>query len=124
MHLTRQQKELYDWICAYIAENEIAPSFDEMATAMGLNSKSGIHRLLCALEERGFIARMPARARCIEILRDGQSRLDGAEELTVTQRKLEQRVAWLQDQLSDYITFVERNGLRPAFSRFMQEKRA
>jgi SOS-response transcriptional repressor LexA len=64
-NLTRAQKELLDYIKDYFTENGIAPSFEEMKDACGLKSKSGIHRLVIALEERGKIIRLPNRARSI-----------------------------------------------------------
>lgn len=66
--LTPRQKELLDYIRAYIDELGYSPSFDEMKAAVGLKSKSGIHRLLAALEERGFIRKLPHRARAIELV--------------------------------------------------------
>lgn len=67
--LTRKQHELLMFIHSRIQSDGISPSFDEMKTALELRSKSGIHRLITALEERGFIRRMPHRARAIEIIR-------------------------------------------------------
>lgn len=67
--LTRQQQTLLIYIKSCLDETGIPPSFDEMARTLNLRSKSGIHRLLLALEERGFICRLPNRARAIEILR-------------------------------------------------------
>jgi len=67
--LTRKQHELLMFIHSRIQTDGISPSFDEMKTALELRSKSGIHRLITALEERGFIRRMPHRARAIEIIR-------------------------------------------------------
>ncbi|MGE4351845.1 MAG: transcriptional repressor LexA [Bdellovibrionales bacterium] len=67
--LTRKQKELLFLIRDRAAEDGVPPSFDEMKTALGLRSKSGIHRLITGLEERGFIRRLPHRARALEILR-------------------------------------------------------
>lgn len=67
--LTRKQHELLMFIHSRIQNDGISPSFDEMRTALELRSKSGIHRLITALEERGFIRRMPHRARAIEIIR-------------------------------------------------------
>lgn len=70
MGMTVQQKNLLAYIEAYAADHDgVAPSFDEMKDALGLRSKSGVHRLILALEERGKIARLPNRARCIELLR-------------------------------------------------------
>src|SRR5215468_6336204 len=67
--LTRKQHELLMFIQQKLTESGIPPSFDEMKDALDLRSKSGIHRLVKALEERGFIKRLPNRARAIEILR-------------------------------------------------------
>ena len=67
--LTRKQKELLDFLTAHAEQNEVAPSFDEMRDALGLASKSGIHRLVSGLEERGYIRRLANRARAIEILK-------------------------------------------------------
>lgn len=66
--LTRRQRELLDFISAYSAKHGIAPSFDEMASATDEASKSSVHRIIVALEERGFIRRLPNRARAIEIV--------------------------------------------------------
>ena len=67
--LTRKQIELLDFIRIRIDAEGVPPSFDEMKEALGLKSKSGIHRLITALEERGFIKRMPHRARALDILK-------------------------------------------------------
>jgi len=67
--LTHKQKELLTLISDRLAIDGIPPSFDEMKDALGLRSKSGIHRLIMALEERGFIKRLPHRARALEIMR-------------------------------------------------------
>ncbi|WP_019223315.1 transcriptional repressor LexA [Bartonella rattaustraliani] len=67
--LTCKQYELLLFIYNHIKETGISPSFDEMKTASGLSSKSGIHKLIIALEQRGFIRRLPNRARAIEVLR-------------------------------------------------------
>lgn len=67
--LTRKQHELLLFINAKLSESAVSPSFDEMKDALGLKSKSGIHRLISALEERGFIRRLPHRARALEVLR-------------------------------------------------------
>lgn len=66
--LTRKQFELLKIIDRHLKQHGIAPSFDEMKEALGLKSKSGIHRLITALEERGFIRRLPHRARALEVL--------------------------------------------------------
>lgn len=67
--LTRKQHELLLFIHERMKEAGIPPSFDEMKEALDLASKSGIHRLITALEERGFIRRLPNRARALEVLR-------------------------------------------------------
>lgn len=67
--LTAKQKQVLAHLAQEIEKGGIAPSYDEMKEAVGLKSKSGIHRLILALEERGFIRRLPNRARAIEILR-------------------------------------------------------
>jgi len=67
--LTSKQKELLLLIHARLQETGVPPSFDEMKEALDLKSKSGIHRLITALEERGFIKRLPHRARALEILK-------------------------------------------------------
>jgi repressor LexA len=67
--LTRKQHELLMFIHERMKESGIPPSFDEMKDALDLASKSGIHRLITALEERGFIRRLPNRARALEVLR-------------------------------------------------------
>ncbi|MYL96836.1 transcriptional repressor LexA [Novosphingobium sp. FGD1] len=67
--LTRKQHELLRFIQSRLEESGISPSFEEMKEALDLKSKSGVHRLISALEERGFIRRLPNRARALEVLR-------------------------------------------------------
>jgi repressor LexA len=67
--LTRKQHQLLLFIHDHLADRGVSPSFDEMKVALGLRSKSGIHRLITGLEERGFIRRLPHRARALEVLR-------------------------------------------------------
>ena len=67
--LTRKQLELLRFIHERVKEAGVPPSFDEMKDALDLRSKSGIHRLITALEERGFIRRLPNRARAIEVIK-------------------------------------------------------
>jgi repressor LexA len=67
--LTAKQKELLMLIHSHLQASGVPPSFDEMKEALNLKSKSGIHRLITALEERGFIRRLPHRARALEILK-------------------------------------------------------
>lgn len=67
--LTRKQYDLLHFIHHRLQQDGVPPSFDEMKDALDLRSKSGIHRLITALEERGFIRRLPHRARALEIIR-------------------------------------------------------
>ncbi|WP_108484286.1 transcriptional repressor LexA [Oceaniglobus ichthyenteri] len=67
--LTRKQLELLDFINKRVQRDGVPPSFDEMKEALDLRSKSGIHRLITALEERGFIRRLAHRARALEIVK-------------------------------------------------------
>jgi len=67
--LTRKQHELLLYINRHLRETGVSPSFEEMKAALGLKSKSGIHRLITGLEERGFIRRLAYRARALEVLR-------------------------------------------------------
>ena len=67
--LTRKQHELLRYIEAKLGETGVSPSFEEMKDALELRSKSGVHRLISALEERGFIRRLPNRARALEIVK-------------------------------------------------------
>ena len=67
--LTRKQNELLLYINRHLSEHGVSPSFDEMKDALNLKSKSGIHRLITGLEERGFIRRLAHKARALEVLR-------------------------------------------------------
>jgi repressor LexA len=67
--LTRKQHELLCFIHDRLAETGVSPSFEEMKEALDLKSKSGVHRLISALEERNFIRRLPNRARALEVMR-------------------------------------------------------
>jgi repressor LexA len=75
--LTRKQFELLRFIHERLKETGVPPSFDEMKDALDLRSKSGIHRLITALEERGFIRRLPNRARAIEVIKLPESNAHG-----------------------------------------------
>ncbi|MDA4847743.1 transcriptional repressor LexA [Hoeflea poritis] len=77
--LTRKQHELLLFIHERMKESGIPPSFDEMKEALDLASKSGIHRLITALEERGFIRRLPNRARALEVLRLPETMIPGGQ---------------------------------------------
>ena len=67
--LTRKQSELLTYLSGHMQQHDVPPSFDEMRDALGLASKSGVHRLVSGLEERGYIRRLANRARAIEILK-------------------------------------------------------
>ena len=67
--LTAKQRELLLFINQRLNESGVSPSFDEMREALDLKSKSGVHRLISALEERGFIRRLPNRARALEVIK-------------------------------------------------------
>src|SRR5688500_15179346 len=67
--LTAKQRELLHYIDGRLKQSGISPSFDEMREALDLKSKSGVHRLISALEERGFIRRLPNRARALEVVK-------------------------------------------------------
>src|SRR3546814_9756134 len=67
--LTKKQHELLLFIHQHLQKNGVSPSFDEMKDALALKSKSGIHRLITGLEERGFIRRLAHRARAVEVMR-------------------------------------------------------
>ena len=71
--LTAKQHELLRFIQHRLEETGISPSFEEMKDALDLKSKSGVHRLISALEERGFIRRLPYRARALEVLREPEN---------------------------------------------------
>ena len=83
--LTKKQLQLLEFIHARTKVDGVSPSFDEMKEALNLRSKSGIHRLITALEERGFIRRLAHRARAIEIIRMPES-------MKITRRSFEPRV--------------------------------
>lgn len=76
--LTRKQYELLVFIDTRLKETGVSPSFDEMKEALDLRSKSGIHRLITALEERGFLRRLPHRARALEVVRLPENSADVA----------------------------------------------
>jgi len=71
--LTAKQHELLLYIQRKLEETGISPSFEEMKDALDLKSKSGVHRLISALEERGFLRRLPNRARALEVLRQPEN---------------------------------------------------
>ena len=67
--LTRKQSELLTYLSDHMQQHDVPPSFDEMRDALGLASKSGVHRLVSGLEERGYLRRLANRARALEILK-------------------------------------------------------
>ena len=79
--LTKKQHELLMFIHDRLSETGVSPSFEEMKEALDLKSKSGVHRLITALEERGFIVRLANRARALEVVRmperSGEARVSG-----------------------------------------------
>lgn len=79
--LTTKQSQLLSFINDRLQDSGVSPSFDEMKDALGLKSKSGVHRLINALEERGFIKRMANRARALEVLKlpDGMAQAQSAD---------------------------------------------
>ena len=72
--LTAKQRELLIFIDERLKQDGVSPSFDEMREALDLKSKSGVHRLISALEERGFIRRLPNRARALEVVKLPETR--------------------------------------------------
>ena len=76
--LTKKQKELFDYLKEYMSNNQISPSFEEMKEAVNLKSKSGIHRLVSSLEERGFIKRLKHKARAMEIVNKNSTLLENS----------------------------------------------
>jgi len=85
MSLTVKQSELLEYLRHCESLGDVAPSFDQMKSYLGLKSKSGVHRLILALEERGYILRRPNRARAIEVVDKSEydrGFLDGYREAT------------------------------------------
>ena len=78
--LTKKQKELLNYISTSQNRNGVSPSYDEMRSALNLKSKSGIHRLILALEERGFVRRLAHKARALEVLKDSFASIDIASQ--------------------------------------------
>ena len=76
--LTEKQLNLLRYVEKYHQDKGFSPSFDEMREALNLKSKSGIHRLLVALEERGFIRKLPNRARALEVIKIPNQEIDGS----------------------------------------------
>ncbi|MGI4879416.1 MAG: transcriptional repressor LexA [Janthinobacterium lividum] len=93
--LTRKQHDLLTFINGRLNESGVSPSFEEMKDALSLKSKSGVHRLINALEERAFIRRLPNRARALEVLRmpDAVQRAVSAPKGEVVHADFRKRVA-------------------------------
>ena len=91
--LTTKQKELLVFINARLQETGVPPSFDEMKEALALQSKSGVHRLIIALEERGFIRRLPHRARAIEIIKLPEAMAEGRRSAAPASRPTSSKAA-------------------------------
>ena len=85
--LTEKQKDLLLFIHGRMQERGVPPSFDEMKDALDLRSKSGIHRLITALVERGFIRRLPHRARAIEVIKLPDNQSGGAAIASITPQR-------------------------------------
>src|ERR1043166_9005879 len=103
--LTKKQRELLQFIQERLADNGISPSFDEMKEALGLKSKSGVHRLITGLEERGFIKRLPHRARALDVVRlpeDQTAKAAQAAQATQAGRAGEDRRAGLNVIRGDF----------------------
>jgi SOS-response transcriptional repressor LexA len=79
--MTRKQAELLSYIETYMMAERVAPSFEEMKVALGLKSKSGVARLISALEERGLIRRLASRARSLEVTQDNPLAVFTVEQL-------------------------------------------
>lgn len=77
--LTKKQHELIRFIQERLEKTGVSPSFEEMKEALDLKSKSGVHRLISALEERGFIRRLPNRARALEVIRQPEDAVGGGK---------------------------------------------
>lgn len=89
--LTAKQHELLNFIQARLEKSGVSPSFEEMKEALDLRSKSGVHRLISALEERGFIRRLPNRARALEVLRKSDD--TGVAAAAITPQAVTARIA-------------------------------
>ena len=87
--LTKKQRDLLVFIHDHMTQGDVAPSFDEMREALGLKSKSGIHRLISALEERGFLERLPNKARALQVrkLPDGRPVFESTPEISSAGKK-------------------------------------
>lgn len=112
--LTKKQHELLLFIDTRLRETGISPSFDEMKEALGLKSKSGIHRLITALEERGFIRRLAHRARALEVLKlpDGAQAGGAGQSGAAGQSRVAGMAAELAAGLADNVIATDFSGGR------------
>jgi len=94
--LTKKQRDLLILIHERLAKGEVAPSFDEMKDALGLKSKSGIHRLIGALEERGFLERLPNKARALHVRKLPDGYVPADHDNTDAAQKMQSNVVALQ----------------------------
>jgi repressor LexA len=99
--LTKKQHELLCFIHDRLKESNVPPSFDEMKDALDLKSKSGIHRLITALEERGFIRRLPNRARALEVIRLPESLAPGLARGRFTPSVIEGNLGKVRPMVAD-----------------------
>ncbi|WP_340109174.1 transcriptional repressor LexA [Pikeienuella sp. HZG-20] len=106
--LTRKQLDLLKFIHQRVSEEGVSPSFDEMKEALDLRSKSGIHRLIVALEERGFIRRLAHRARAIEIIRLPDGLAPAGAAANVIRHDFRPRPESLPDQQADLVPLIGR----------------
>ena len=95
--LTKKQKELFEYLTKYIEKNSISPSFEEMKIAVNLKSKSGIHRLITSLEQRGFIKRLKHKARAMEITRNLKNNLINYANKSSTKKTSNQNKSFICD---------------------------
>ena len=110
--LTRKQRELLQFIQERLADSGVSPSFDEMKEALGLKSKSGVHRLITGLEERGFIRRLPHRARALEIMRLAEDQRKPAAPATTALKAVKEK----EERRSTFSPNVIRGDLTPSIS--------
>lgn len=96
MTLTSKQKELFEFIESELIAKGVAPSFDEMKNHLGLSSKSGVHRLVSALEERGYIRKSKNRARCMRLVRGRSFKSDTRGNVENLLASMEKQIAMSQ----------------------------
>ncbi len=104
--LTKKQRDLLILIHERLAKGEVAPSFDEMKDALGLKSKSGIHRLIGALEERGFLERLPNKARALHIRKLPDGYVPADHDKTDAAQKINSNVTTLRPAANNNIVDI------------------